>query len=133
MRCLLAILALSAYVTFPGCSAPRRPYACAVERGQHDVDVHGVWSCNRDVLRRAARGKPFSIGELGSAVRFFERLTGLRVDTRSSHLGALPGNELGQDLEDLDVWYALHRERLRWDRDAGSVVLTGVAPAGGAS
>ena len=132
MRCLLAVLALSANLAFSGCTAPVRPYTCSIERGQVDVEVHGVWSCNRDVLRRAAKGKPFSLRELRSAVRFFERLTGLRVDTRASHLGVLPGDDLRQDLEDLDAWYALHRNRLRWDRDGRNVVLDELAQAGGA-
>ncbi|MCH7780017.1 MAG: hypothetical protein IH848_04160 [Acidobacteria bacterium] len=72
------------------CSAPVRPYACGIDPRIADVEVHTVWTCNRDVLRRAFRKKPFSLREFRAAAAFFEELTGLQVDTRASHLGALP-------------------------------------------
>jgi hypothetical protein len=130
---LLAILAMSATLALGGCAAPVRPYRCSIDPAKAEVDVHAVWSCNRDVLGRAARGKRFSIRELVLAAEFFEQLTGLRVDTQPISIGVLPGGDLGRSLEDLDAWYKLHRSRLTWDAGTGTVVLTELAVEGGAS
>lgn len=113
------------------CSAPVRPYACGIDPRIADVEVHTVWTCNRDVLRRAFRKKPFSLREFRAAAAFFEELTGLQVDTRASHLGALPGRDLRQDVQDLDDWYELNRDKLSWDAGLGKIVFGGLAPVPG--
>ena len=128
MRAAFASLGLLIASGLVACSAPVRPYVCINEPGSVDVDAYAVWSCNRDVLRRAAGRKPFSLREFESAARFFERLTGIRLDTRWSHLGRLPGPELRRDLADLDAWYELNRASLRWDSERGDVVIDGLAP-----
>ncbi len=127
--CVLLIAAAAA-----GCTAPVRNYVCAIEpqASAVDVDVHAAWTCNRDVLRRASRGKPFSLREFRAAAAFFEDLTGLRVDSRPSHLGAMPGSELRQDVRDLDAWYEANGNKLRWDAGLGKIVFEGLAPAGAA-
>lgn len=134
MRCTLLALVclLGSLAGTLSCSAPVRPYACTVEPQGTDVDVHSIWSCNREILRRAARGKKFSMREFRAAVAFFEDVVGLRVDTRPSHLDVvLPGENLTRDLEVLDVWYVLHQGKLRWDSGLRKVVFAGLAPAPG--
>ena len=130
----MAIVALAVLLVAAGggCSAPVRNYACAIEPAAGDIVVHDVWSCNRDVLRRAAGRKPFSLREFGSTVRFFENLTGIELDTRWSHLGRLPGRSLKRDLAALDAWYELNRSALSWDPGLGTVVFAGLARAPGA-
>jgi hypothetical protein len=128
MRTAFAILGLLLVTGLLSCSAPVRNYACATGNGA-DVDASSVWSCNRDVIRRAAGKKPFSIREFESAARFFEQLTGIELDTRESHLGRLPGEGLWRDLQDLDAWYDLHGASLHWDREHGVVVLDRLAPS----
>jgi len=105
---------------------------CRVDPELADVDAHAVWACNRDVLRRIVRGKKFSLREFRSASAFFKGLTGLQVDWSGNFVGMLPGPDLDRDLEDLDAWYALHRDRLRWDGGQGEIVLDGLASAPGA-
>ena len=116
------------------CSAPVRDYTCVIEPrapASVQVDVHTVWMCNRDVLYRAARKKPFSLREFREAAAFFEELSGLKIETRSSHLGPLPGRDLRQDVRDLDAWYEINRDKLNWDAGLGKVLFEGLAPAGG--
>ena len=127
MFCLLTIAASA-------CSAPVRDYHCAIEpeREPAAIDVHSMWSCNRDVLRRAAGRKAFSMREFHAAAQFFESVTGLQVDTRWTHLGGVPGSDLRQDLQALDVWYATNRDKLRWDAGLGLVVYEGLAAPDGA-
>jgi hypothetical protein len=130
MRHAILVAAWLATAATLACSAPVRPYACAVDPqiSEVDVDVHTVWTCNRDVLRRASRNKKFSLREFRGAVAFFQELTGLRVDTRASHLGAIPGRDLSQDVRDLDAWYELNKNKLNWDAGLSKIVFAGLAP-----
>ena len=132
MRHAILVAGLLAATAAVACSAPVRPYVCAVDPQAADVDVHTMWTCNRDVLRRASCGKAFSLREFRAASTFFAELTGLQVDSRPSHLGALPGRELRQDVRDLDAWYELNRNKLRWDAGLGKIVFEGLAPVAGA-
>ena len=132
MRHPILVAGLLVVAAAVACSAPVRPYVCAVDPHAADVDVHTAWTCNRDVLRRASRKKAFSLREFRAAAAFFEELTGLQVDTRSSHLGPLPGQELRQDIQDLDAWYALNKDKLRWDSGLGKIVFEGLAAVPGA-
>jgi hypothetical protein len=130
MRTAFAMLGLLLVAGLISCSAPVRNYACATEPGGTHVDAAAAWSCNRDVLRRAAKQKAFSMREFESAARFFEQLTGIELDTRESHLGQrLPGPRLWRDLQDLDAWYELHGASLRWDPARGEVVVDRLAPS----
>jgi len=133
MRQSILVAGLLATVVALACSAPVRPYVCAIDpqAAGVDVDVHTVWTCNRDVLYRAARKKAFSLREFREAAAFFEQLTGLQVDTRPSHLGALPGPELRQDVRDIDAWYEINKDKLRWDAGLGKIVYEGLAPTAG--
>ncbi len=134
MRQAILVAVLLATMAALACRAPVRPYMCAVDTQavEVDVDVHTVWTCNRKVLYRAARKKAFSLREFREAAAFFERLIGFRVDTQPSHLGALPGPELRQDVRDLDAWYELNKGKLRWDAGLGKIVYEGLAPSVGA-
>ena len=128
MRRPILVVSLLAAAAAVACSAPVRPYACTIDPQATDVEVHTVWTCNRDVLRRASRKKAFSLREFRQATAFFEELTGLQVDTRPSHLGALPGRDLRQDVQDLDAWYELNKDKLNWDAGLGKIVFAGLAP-----
>lgn len=77
-------------------------------------------------MRRAARGKPFTLREFQNAVAFFEKLTGIRADTVPTPLGAVPGKTLRKDLRKWDEWFEANAGRLSWDPEHGAVV---VAPA----
>ena len=132
MRRLILVVGLLAAAAAAACSAPVRPYACAIDPQTADVDVYTVWTCNRDVLRRASRKKAFSLREFQAATTFFEELTGLQLDTRPSHLGALPGRELRQDVRALDAWYELNKDKLSWDAGLGKIVFAGLAAVPGA-
>ena len=132
MRHPILVTSLFAAAAAVACSAPVRPYVCAVDSQAADVDVHTAWTCNRDVLRRASRKKAFSLREFRAATAFFEELTGLQVNTRPSHLGPLPGRELRQDVRDLDAWYELNKDKLRWDAGLGKIVFEGLAAVPGA-
>jgi hypothetical protein len=131
MRKAFLLVGLLVVLSIASCRAPVRPYLCVIdpqiEAGQVDVDAQ--WRCNRDVLYRAARLKAFSLREFHQAAAFFEQLIGLQVDTRSSHLGTLPGPGLRQDVRDLDAWYELNKEKLRWDAGLGKILYEGLAPA----
>jgi len=129
MRAVFAILGPLIVAGLVSCSAPVRNYACRIETGQAGVDAQAVWSCNRDVIRRAAGRKAFSLREFENAARFFEELTGIELDARESHLGRMPGSKLWQDLQDLDAWHELHGASLRWNRDRGAVELERLAPS----
>ncbi len=131
-RSIRVVSLLAAAAAAAACSAPVRPYMCVIDPQAVDVEVHSVWTCNRDVLRRALRKKAFSLREFRAASAFFEGLTGLQVDTRPSHLGALPGRELRQDVQALDAWYELNKDKLRWDAGLGKIVFEGLAPGPGA-
>ncbi|NIM01457.1 MAG: hypothetical protein GTO30_13815 [Acidobacteria bacterium] len=132
MRRLILILGLSLTVA-AACRAPVREYACRTDPQTASVDVHAVWSCNRDVLRRIARGKEFTLREFRMASEFFEELTGLRVDWDGTYVGMVPGREIRQDLEDLDAWYELNKDKLTWDAGLGRIVYEGLAPVRGGS
>lgn len=113
------------------CSAPVREYACKLDPELADVEVHTVWTCNRDVLRRVVRGKKFSLREFQFASEFFEDLTGMRADWQEAGVGTIPGPDLKHDLDDLDAWYELNMGRLRWDAGLGKIVFEGLAPTAG--
>jgi len=134
MRHAILVAGLLATMAAFSCRAPVRPYVCAVDTQAVgvDVDVHSVWTCNREVLYRAARKKAFSLREFREAAAFFEQLIGFQVDTQASHLGALPGPDLRQNVRDLDAWYELNRGKLRWDAGLGKIVYAGLALSAGA-
>ena len=133
MRRTAAVLSvLLALAGAAACTAPVRQYACRVDPSVAAPDVDAVWSCNRDVLRRAAAGGKFSIREFEAAAAFFRNVTGIDFDLIESALGPLPGEGLRGDLKALDAWYARHHDRLSWDPDLRRVVLEGVAPVPGA-
>lgn len=129
MRRVTLILVLLS-LALAACSAPVRKYACRIDPETAGVDVHAVWTCNRDVLQRVVRGKQFSLREFRLASEFFEELTGMRVDWDGAYVGMVPGRELRQDLEELDAWYELNRDKLDWDADLGRIVYEGLAPIG---
>ena len=133
MRKAILVLGLFAVLASSACSAPVRRYVCVVDpqAGSPLVDVDAQWRCNRNVLYRAARKKAFSLREFREAAAFFEQLIGLQVDTRSSHLGVLPGPGLRKDVRDLDAWYELNKGKLRWDAGLGKIVYEGLAPTAG--
>jgi len=120
-------------VAATACSAPVRRYACRIEPEVASVDVDAVWKCNRDVLRRIVRGKQFSLREFRLASEFFEELTGLQVDWMGTFAAESPGPEVRRDLEDLDAWYELNKDKLTWDADLGRIVFEGLAPVGSGS
>lgn len=129
MRRLIVIVGLLSMAA-TACSAPVRKYACRIEPQLAAVDVHAVWDCNRDVLRRIVRGKEFSLREFRLASDFFEELTGRRVSWEGTFVGMLPGRGLRRDLEELDVWYERNKSKLRWDAGLGRIVFEGLAPVG---
>ncbi len=129
MRRTILVAGLLAMLGASSCSAPVRKYVCTADpQNAAGVDVHALWACNRDVLHRASRKKPFSLREFRKAAAFFEGLTGFQIDTRPSHLGALPGSELREDVSVLDAWYKINRDKLRWDTGLGKIVYEGLAP-----
>ena len=116
-----------------GCfSEPQLKRLLQTLAAQYLSNEHAVWICNRDVLRRIVRGKAFSLREFRSAFEFFEDLTGLEVDWNGTTLGLLPGPDLDQDLEALDAWYELNKDKLSWDAGLGKIVFAGLAPTPGA-
>ena len=132
MRRLILILGVLTMAS-TACSAPVRKYACRIEPEVATVDVHAVWNCNRDVLRRIVRGKQFSLREFRLASGFFEEVTGLQVDWMGAFAGQLPGPHVRRDLEDLDAWYELNKDKLSWDAGLGRIVFEGLAPSGNGS
>jgi len=105
------------------CRAPVRPYVCAPEAEVENADPHEAWRCNIDVLRRAARGKEFTLREFERARAFFRELTELDVASREIPLGSLPAPGLKDDIRTLGAWYEANGERLRWDARRGRPIL----------
>lgn len=103
------------------CSGKARPYTCPTIDREAPGDIDAEWDCNRDVMRRAKRGKKFSMREFEGASAFFEGLTGIAADTSQTHLGDLPGPDLEQDLAAWDAWYVDHRDRLYRDEATGEL------------
>jgi hypothetical protein len=114
---------LAALLLGLGCSAPVAYYQCDDLVGRVELDARTVWDCNRDVMRRVARGKKFSLREFRSAAEFFEDLTGIPADTRDTRQGTQPGPGVRDDLKRWDAWYRDHRDSLVWDDKTGSVRL----------
>jgi hypothetical protein len=98
---VLAMLAL-------GCTTKVRPYECPalVESG---ASAEQIWTCQRDIMVRAAKGKKFTIQEFEGAAVFFESLTGIPADSRATPVGEVPGKGVRKDLRRWDAWLEEHR------------------------
>jgi len=94
------------------CRAPVRPYACAISPGEARVDPHQSWRCHRDIARRAAKRKDFSLREFREAADFFERLTGIPAASSETKLGPVPTKQMKQVVKQWDAWYEANGERL---------------------
>jgi hypothetical protein len=113
-----------------GCTTKVRTYECPVIALQAPVDAQAVWSCNRDVMRRAAKGKNFTMREFEGAAAFFDRLTGIPADVQETNVGLLPGPTIRDDLRAWDAWHEENGERLYWNSEDGAVDLRVVEDAG---
>ena len=120
---IVALIAVCPLIA--GCSAPRTPYACAIEMNETSVDAQAVWNCNREIIVRIVKGKKFTLREFSRASSFFESLTGVPPDTRVGSDGKIPGPELKKDLAEWDAWYEEHGTRLEWDPVDRTVTIGG--------
>jgi len=102
-----------------GCSTKVRPYECATLVEADAVDAAQLWECNREIMVRVAKRKKFTIQEFESASEFFENLTGIPADSRSTPVGPVPGKGVKQDLREWDAW--LKGRRIYWDPTEGKV------------
>ncbi len=120
----IAAMALCAGLACCACSAPVRVYRCALPEYRAPRDPGDVWQCNRDVLRRVARNKPFTLAEYREASGFMERLTGIPAGSIDGNIGPLPPRDLKYRLREWDAWFMVNRERLRWDEEQRRIVVT---------
>ena len=75
-------------------------------------EVIEIWDSHREVLVRAIKEQKFTIQEFESALRFFEKTTGLPGHPQPTRYGMLPGNRLTEDLEAWDDWFRLNGVKL---------------------
>lgn len=113
-----------------GCTTRVRTYECPVIVLEAPVDPQAVWSCNRDVMRRAAKGKKFSMREFEGAAAFFDRLTAIPADVEETHVGLLPGPTIRDDLRAWDAWHEANGERLFWNGEEREVGLRAAEDSG---
>ena len=99
----------------PGCSAPVKDYECVLLPVEPAPDPHALWDCHRDIVRRALRGKKFTLREFREAADFFESLTAIPAAATATPHGLVPTKDLKQSLTAWDEWYATHGSRLYWD------------------
>jgi hypothetical protein len=105
------------------CATHLRPYACAATAAE--VDPHEAWACHRDIARRAAQGKEFTLREFREAAGFFEDLTGIPADVVPTDLGPIPGRGMRESLARWDAWYQANAASLAWDPHARRVFSAG--------
>ena len=98
-----------------GCSSGYKRYECVVSPNDIAPDPHAIWDCHRLIMKRASRGKKFTLREFREAAAFFEGLTSIRAGARSSEYGPIPPKDLKKRLAAWDQWYEDHRSRLIWD------------------
>jgi len=103
------------------CSTGYKPYACVVGPEGLDPDPHLIWDCNRRIMKRAAKGKGFTLHEFREAAAFFERLTSIEAGAPVSEYGPLPPKDLKRRLVEWDRWYDAHGATLVWDPRTGTV------------
>jgi len=96
-----------------GCSTKVKPNECAALVAADAVDAVELWECNREIMVRAAKRKKFTIQEFESASEFFESLTGIPADSKSTPVGPVPGKGVKEDLREWDAW--LEGNRIYWD------------------
>jgi hypothetical protein len=106
-----------------GCALHVSPYRCLPGEDGAGTDPRKLWACNRDVMVRAATGRKYAMGEFAEAAEFLERITSIPADTITTPLGPVPGESLRDSLERWDEWCRENCDRLRWDADAGRVVV----------
>ncbi|MDX1389677.1 MAG: hypothetical protein R3344_10835, partial [Acidobacteriota bacterium] len=119
---MMALIAVA--TTIAGCSAPRTPYACAIDLEQIEVDAQAQWECNREIIVNVVKGKKFTLRQFERASAFFESLTGVSADTVSGGEFQLPGAGLKNDLARWDAWYEENGTRLTWDPVERVVTVT---------
>jgi len=113
-RCLLALL-LGIVAASTACSSGYKKYECSVGPEALHGDPQLVWDCHRDIMRRAARDKKFTLLEFREAATFFERLTSIGADAQETPFGPVPTVELKHKLALWDEWYREHGTQLIWD------------------
>ena len=115
---LLAVAAVSV-----GCSSGFKKFECTVGPDALQPDPHAIWDCHRDIVRRAARDKKFTLLEFREAAAFFERLTSIGAGAAETQFGPIPTEELKQNLARWDAWYEQNHTRLIWDEKRHAVEL----------
>ena len=121
VHALLACCILLTAVLAGGCTTKVKPYECGDLLAAEPVDAEQLWECNREIMVRVAKRKKFTIQEFENAAMFFERLTGIPADSRSTPVGPVPGKGSKNDLRKWDAWREEHR--IRWDPSAGKVTV----------
>ncbi len=120
VRVLLALLLLA---SAGGCGGKAISYRCGAGESGPRVDPHTIWSCNRAIAQRVARGGAFSLDELRGVVGFFETLTGISAGVDGTGFGPIPTRMFATSVDRWDDWYAEHRDLLRWDARGAAVVV----------
>jgi hypothetical protein len=89
---------------------------CGHSRGSSALDQRAaaVWDKHEAVFKKALGGYQKD-DEFIRACVFFEKVTGLHMHVNYSTVGALPTQETDQDLQRLQSWYKINKERLYWN------------------
>jgi hypothetical protein len=122
---LLCLVALSL-----GCSSGYKQYECVVSPDEIAPDPQAIWDCHRLIMKRAARGKKFTLREFREAAAFFEGLTAIDPGAVLSEYGPIPPDDLKQKLTAWDRWYEEHGSALIWDAEHRAVRVSGRKAAG---
>ena len=108
-----------------GCSSGYKQYECVVGPDDLVPDPHLIWDCHRLIMKRAAKGKKFTLREFREAAAFFEGLTSISAGATPSEYGPIPPTGLKNQLAAWDQWYEEHRSRLIWDVEQRVVRVAG--------